>query len=114
MVVAVEDLLERLLRLDPDRRGAAAVDLVAAALRALGRRRHAVERGDHVEDGDVVGRARQRVAAGGAPAAAHDAAAAERREDLLQELERHVAAVGDVAQAHRLAGLRLLARGRAR
>ena len=42
-----------------------------------------IERRHDFEDADLIGRARQRVPAGGAAPAAHHPAAAQRREDLL-------------------------------
>src|SRR5665647_2611076 len=105
---AAEDPLEGLPSLNPHRRGPAPVDLLAETLRTLRRREHPVEHGHDLEDGDVVRRARQRVAAGGASPAPHHAGAPQGGEHLLQELQRHVATVGDVAQAHGLAGLRLI------
>ena len=66
----------------------------------------ALERLDDLEDGDLLGRAGERVAALHAALALQDPRAPQRREQALEELDRDVAAAGDLADRHRAGGAR--------
>ena len=69
----------------------------------------AVEGLDDLEDGDFVGRTGERVAAFHPPVGGQEAAAAQGREQLLEELLGHPAALGDLFDRDRaLAGARQL------
>ncbi len=106
-----QHLLERLLGLEPDGRRTALLDALTLALGADGRRHEPVERLDHLEDGDLGRRAGEDEAAARAAAAVHDAGPAQRREELLEELQRDAAGGGDVGQPDEAVGPRLGALG---
>ena len=66
------------------------------------RAERAVEQLDDLEHGDLVGGSRaKRVAALDAALGAQHAGAAQRREELLEELDRDVAAAGELADRDR-------------
>ena len=60
----------------------------------------AVEGLNYLEDGDLVGGLGERVAALRPAVADQDPGTAERREELLEELDRNAPAVGDLADRH--------------
>ena len=67
----------------------------------------AVERLDHLEHGDLVGRAGERVAALHSAMTDQEPGATQGREELLEELDRDPAPLGDLPDRHRaLAGAR--------
>src|ERR671910_1404181 len=73
---------------------------------------YAVEGLDHLQHGDLRGRPGERVAALCATVADQDPRPAQRREELLEELDRDVAALGDLPDRHRrVTGSRQLGEG---
>ena len=63
---------------------------------------HPVERLDHLQHRDLLGRPGERVAALGAAVADQDAGPAQGREELFEELDRDPAALGHLADRHRV------------
>ena len=96
LVLAVDDVVDRRLGEDGAGRGGGfgedALGLGAEA---------AVEQLDDFEDGDLAGFAGEGVAALDAALGAEDAGAAQDGEELLEELDRDVAAAGELADRDR-------------
>jgi hypothetical protein len=91
-----EELRERRARLRPN--GLAAVRL---GVRSPGRRDAAVDGLDHLEDAHLGGQAPERVATLDAALALEDARTAQAGEDLLEEVERDRARLGDLEDRDR-------------
>ena len=85
-----EDIAQRLDALGPDAAG------LAGFLADL-----AVERLDDLDHADLIGGPGEAVAALDAALAGEQAIAAQGREELLEELDRHPAALGDLGDRHR-------------
>ena len=96
LVLAVDDVHDRRLGEDrAGRRGGFGEDALGLGAEA------AVEEFDDFEDGDLAGVAGEAVAALHTALGAQDAGAAQDREELLEKLDRDVAAAREFADGHR-------------
>ena len=98
---AGEHALKCGLGVPPHHRRSALVLLVAVTRGTGGHAHRTVERLHHVEHADVLRAAREGETPAGAAVTAEHPAAAQRPEELLEELRRQVTLAGQVGDAHR-------------